>query len=66
MQSTDLKVREDVVRGLYLEGVEELYVASREVGTQSSDQQHPHTHTYMLYIYIYIYIYNCESIYILS
>lgn len=44
MQSTDLKVREDVVRGLYLEGVEELYVASREVGTQASDQQHTHTH----------------------
>lgn len=42
MQSTDLKVREDVVRGLYLEGVEELYVASREVGTQSLDQQHIH------------------------
>ena len=26
----DLKVREDVVRGLYLEGVTEEYVASRE------------------------------------
>ena len=32
-QSGDLKVREDVVRGLYLEGVEELYVGSREVSS---------------------------------
>ena len=31
LQNADLRIREDVVRGLYLEGVEEVYVASREV-----------------------------------
>lgn len=38
LQNTDLKVREDVVRGLYLEGVEEVYVASREV--RASPRRH--------------------------